>query len=97
MDALQREECLGARPVADADAAGRPELGGERGESVVSLGDHDELTGHVGDVVDRLHTGEEEDGLSSRPEKGPPDPIVRLCGLPEARQRPLEAGQVLEV
>ena len=43
------------------------------------------------------HAREDEDGVGARAEEGARDPAVRIRGLAEVRDLPLDARQVLEV
>ena len=77
---------------------GRATTRSKIGEAVVGLVDDDHLAlGVLAQVEGREHAREDEDGLGAGPEEGARDPAVRVRGLAEVRDLPLDAGQVLEV
>ena len=66
--------------------------------AVVGLVDDDHLARRLLAQVERgEHARKEEDRVASGAEEGARDPAVRVRGLAEVRDLPLDAGQVLEV
>ena len=94
------EHGLRPGPVADRERGVAPTARRalEQRVPVVALVHDDELARQLtGDLEQRHHPRQDEDGVPPGPEEGSRDPAVRVLRLAERRDRAFDAGEVLEV